>query len=207
MSVVPHTFSCFIRYFFEIFLMTCTYFRGHQCKRRKRLNFMVKCANDCPKMYCAMCLWNRYGIRQVEAERDQTWTCPMCTNRCNCAACLSTPLHHPLLSHFLSFIQLCLPFFPGDRGVDPKQHEVLAAYRALLEISVVVPPAFSTDKSEAVAGVCDAAPKPGRSQGYSVAEMERAKDGFSISMEVALLPISFECSYSTRSFSSRYPVS
>jgi hypothetical protein len=53
------------------------------------------------------------------------------------------------------------------RGVDPKEHEVLASYKALLEISVVVPPAFARN-SDSVAGVCDSAPKPARSQGNLV---------------------------------------
>lgn len=127
------------------------FYKGHQCKRRKRQQYMVDCSINCGKSYCAMCLWNRYGIKQVTAQRCKNWQCPHCLKTCNCAACLR------------------------KRDIDPKEHEVLAAYKALLDISVVVPPAFSRN-SDAVAGVCDSAPKPARSQGYSVTEMERAKN-------------------------------
>jgi hypothetical protein len=52
--------------------------------------------------------------------------------------------------------------------LDPRQYEVLAdskaLYMELLAISVVVPPAFARN-ADAVAGVCDSAPKPARSQG------------------------------------------
>lgn len=101
---------------------------------------MVDCDQNCGKSYCAMCLWNRYGIKQIVAQRSKKWECPYCLKTCNCAACLR------------------------KRGVDPKEHEVLATYKALLEISVVIPPAFARN-SDSVAGVCDSAPKPARSQG------------------------------------------
>jgi len=128
-------------------------FRCHQCKRRKRQYLTVDCpTRGCGKTFCAMCLWNRYGIQQYSAQRDKKWKCPLCKDTCNCAACLR------------------------KRGINPKDHEVLANMKALYDISVVLPAAFKKNSS-AIAGVCDVAPKPARSQGYSVKDMEKAKGG------------------------------
>lgn len=86
---------CYLNLFLNLFYL------GHQCKRRKLQNHIVNCSNaDCAKAYCAMCLWNRYGIKQFHAQRDKRWKCPCCLVTCNCAACLR------------------------KRGIDPKEYEV-----------------------------------------------------------------------------------
>jgi hypothetical protein len=124
----------------------------HQCKIAKKSQFIVRC-NTCSFHYCAMCLWNRYAIKFVDASKDSVWTCPSCRKTCNCAACLR------------------------KRGLNPKEYsESVVAENNFVDVTVVLPPAFERS-SEAVMGVNDVKPRgvTPSATAYSQQDIERKK--------------------------------
>eukprot|EP00029_Vermamoeba_vermiformis_P009268 TRINITY_DN456_c0_g1_i1.p1 TRINITY_DN456_c0_g1~~TRINITY_DN456_c0_g1_i1.p1 ORF type:complete len:1376 (+),score=450.52 TRINITY_DN456_c0_g1_i1:223-4350(+) len=124
----------------------------HQCKIAKKSQFIVRC-NTCSFHYCAMCLWNRYAIKFVDASKDSVWTCPSCRKTCNCAACLR------------------------KRGLNPKEYsESVVAENNFIDVTVVLPPAFERS-SEAVMGVNDVKPRgvTPSATAYSQQDIERKK--------------------------------
>ncbi|PWZ15005.1 Lysine-specific demethylase JMJ25 [Zea mays] len=58
----------------------------HQCKRVKRLKEMVRCQCCDERIYCDLCIRNRYAMMSPDAVREQ---CPFCRGLCNCTRCLN----------------------------------------------------------------------------------------------------------------------
>eukprot|EP01114_Cavostelium_apophysatum_P014622 TRINITY_DN3837_c0_g1_i4.p1 TRINITY_DN3837_c0_g1~~TRINITY_DN3837_c0_g1_i4.p1 ORF type:complete len:1236 (-),score=280.64 TRINITY_DN3837_c0_g1_i4:49-3756(-) len=62
----------------------------HQCEKLTpyiQNIYVTCCKKSCQNVYCARCIWNRYGEKLLDCLKKK-WTCPSCRNICNCPKCL-----------------------------------------------------------------------------------------------------------------------
>ncbi|KAJ3128265.1 hypothetical protein HK098_004840 [Nowakowskiella sp. JEL0407] len=61
----------------------------HCCKTARNYSGLVGCGRvTLHGLFCQNCLWNRFGLKQADVLKIDNWRCPLCTETCNCIACL-----------------------------------------------------------------------------------------------------------------------
>ncbi|KAJ1565779.1 hypothetical protein HK096_010244, partial [Nowakowskiella sp. JEL0078] len=61
----------------------------HSCKTARNFSLLAPCGkNPSHTVFCKTCLWNRFALKHVDVVKNRCWACPLCTDTCNCIACL-----------------------------------------------------------------------------------------------------------------------
>ncbi|TPX58028.1 hypothetical protein PhCBS80983_g03426 [Powellomyces hirtus] len=81
----------------------------HGCRSSGQPVWTLVADEVCHTVYCARCLWSRFGERLFDIKKDRNWTCPRCRGTCNCLNCIkrwdtSKPIPFPKVKGDVLFL-------------------------------------------------------------------------------------------------------